>query len=121
MFLKRREEKKAKGGSCFGSPKEEGEAETLIKDKRLFLSLSFLLCASATFTALLFFPLLPFFLIYCSGKHIPPLCSVPAAWESAVQPPLRAHTHADNTEMHTTHTLTFVTCAFLGTNKHAHA
>ena len=72
MFLKRKREKR-KVGSCFGSVKEEEEAETLIKDKRLFLSLSFLLCASATFTALLFFPSSLFFLIYCSGKHIPPL------------------------------------------------
>lgn len=94
-----------------------GEAEALIKDKRLFfLSLSFLLCASATFAALLFFfPITSFFLIYCSGKHIPPtLYSMPAGWESAVQPPVKA-------EMHITHILALANSAIWGLDKHAHA
>lgn len=79
------------------------------------MSLSFLLCASATFAALLFFLSPLFFLIYCSGKHIPPtLYSMPAGWESAVQPPVKA-------EMHITHILALVNSAFWDLDKHAHA
>ncbi len=123
MFFKRqrRREKKRNVGSCFGSPKEEGEAETLIKDKRLFLCLSFLLCASATFTALLFFPSSLFFSHLLQWQaHSPTVQCLQHG--RVLYSRLSGHTHTHtHTEMHTTHTLAFVTSAFLGTNKHAHA
>lgn len=93
-----------------------GEAEALIKDKRLFFCLSLFFCVPQQLLQhFFFFPITSFFLIYCSGKHIPPtLYSMPAGWESAVQPPVKA-------EMHITHILALANSAIWGLDKHAHA
>lgn len=92
-----------------------GEAEALIKDKRLFsVSLFSFVYLSNFCSTSFFFPITSFFLIYCSGKHIPPtLYSMPAGWESAVQPPVKA-------EMHITHILALANFAIWGLDKHKH-
>lgn len=82
---------------------EEGEAETLIKDKRLCLSPFFCVPQQLLHH---FFPPTPtppslFFSHLLQWQaHSLTLCSVPAAWESAIQPPLRAHTHINTHNPH---------------------
>lgn len=75
---------------------EEGEAETLIKDKRLFSVFlrSFVNLSNFYSTS---FPHHTFFFsphLLQWQAHSPTLCSMPAAWEIAIQPsPSRLHTH----------------------------
>lgn len=101
---KKKKIEKRKLVHAFGSPAEEGEAETLIKDKRLCLSPFF--CVSQQ----LLHPPLPFSHLLQWQAHSLTLCSMPAAWETAVQPPLRGtHTH---THQHDPHACICVFCIF---------
>lgn len=121
---RRREEgEKIKVGSCFGSLKEEGEAETLIKDKRLFsVSLLSFVCLS-NFYKHSPHPVLSsfFFLIYCSGKHIPPLSVHSLQHGRLLYSLFSGHTHTCKyRNAYNPHTCICNFC-ILGTNKHAHA
>lgn len=93
---------------AFGSPAEEGEAETLIKDKRLCLSPFF--CVPQQLL-----PPPPPFLIYCSGKHIPSLSVQCLQHGRLLYSPLSGHILI-LTRINTTHTFASVSSGFSGTN-----